>query len=204
VPVIVTDAGEFVALLTKLTLPLAGPEICGAKLTLTDLVAPAATASGNVTPLMLYPVPVTFPDVTEIAPVPLFVRITGSVLEFPVNTLPNVSEVGETLSRNVAGAAPEPVSVTVGAPVAELLVTVTEPFKAPVVVGANTTLPTAEAPGTSVSGTMNPLTLYPAPDGVIAVMLRSAVPVFFSVNADEVELPVVMLPNPMLVGVTVI
>jgi len=49
----VTVAGEFVALLTKLTLPLAAPEICGAKLTFTVLLAPAAIANGNVTPLML-------------------------------------------------------------------------------------------------------------------------------------------------------
>ena len=53
VPVMVTEAGEFVALLTKLTLPLAAPEICGAKLTFTVLVAPAAIASGKVIPLMV-------------------------------------------------------------------------------------------------------------------------------------------------------
>jgi hypothetical protein len=146
----------------------------------------------------------TFPAVTEIAPVPLFVRVTGSVLEFPTRTLPNVSEVGETLKRKVAGATPEPVRVTVGAAVAELLAMATEPFNAPVVVGANTTLPTAEAPGARVSGRINPLMLYPAPEAVIALMLRSAVPVFFNVNPEVVEFPVVMLPKAMLVGVTVI
>ena len=144
----------------------------------------------------------TFPAVMETDPVPVLVNVTGRVLEFPVRMLPNDSEVGETLSKKVAGATPKPVSVTVGAAVAELLVMVTEPFSVPVVAGAKATLPTAEAPGVSVSGRMNPLTLYPAPDGVIAVMLRSAVPVFFSVKDADVEVPVVMLPNGMLVGVT--
>jgi|tagenome__1003787_1003787.scaffolds.fasta_scaffold15645938_2 hypothetical protein len=49
----VTLAGELVALLTKLTVPLAAPEICGAKMTFTVLFAPAAIANGKVAPVML-------------------------------------------------------------------------------------------------------------------------------------------------------
>ena len=198
----VTAAGELVALLTKLTEPFAAPEICGVKITLTVLPAPAAIESGKVTPPIVYPVPVTFPAETETEPVPLFVRVTVFVLGVPFTMFPNAREVGETLSKNVVGAVPEPVSDMVGAAVDELLVIAMEPFNAPVVVGANTTLPTAEALGARVKGRMKPLTLYAAPVGVRTVTLRSAVPVFFSVKGADVVVPVVMLPKAILVGVT--
>ena len=58
VPASETVAGEFEALLTKETLPVAAPAAVGANVTLKELLCPAASVRGRESPLMLKPVPV--------------------------------------------------------------------------------------------------------------------------------------------------
>ncbi len=59
VPEAGTVSDGFEASLATVKLPVGLPAACGAKTTLNDLLAPAASVNGTVTPLTLKPVPVT-------------------------------------------------------------------------------------------------------------------------------------------------
>ena len=52
-------AGELVALLTTLTLPVKLPDVVGSKITLNVALCPAAKVRGGVSPLALKPAPET-------------------------------------------------------------------------------------------------------------------------------------------------
>ena len=54
-----TTAGELLALLTMLMLPVTKPSTAGAKLTFTVMFWPLANVAGTDNPLMLNPAPVT-------------------------------------------------------------------------------------------------------------------------------------------------
>jgi hypothetical protein len=87
--------------------------------------------------------------------------------------------------------------------VAILLVNAKLPVATPAACGANVTVKFVLCPGDSVTGTLIPLVLKPAPAAVARVIVTAlppelvTVPVWFSV------LPTVTLPNPMLLGLKV-
>ena len=64
----------FDALETTETLPVGVPAACGAKLTLKVKLCPALMVNGTVTPLMLYPVPLTVTCETVIADPPVLLN----------------------------------------------------------------------------------------------------------------------------------
>jgi len=59
VPESATTKGEFVALLTTVTLPARLPVEAGAKLTLKEAVCPAARLKGSAIPLVVKPAPLS-------------------------------------------------------------------------------------------------------------------------------------------------
>src|SRR5436853_6479587 len=83
--------GELGALMTSETLPEALPVAVGANCTLKVLDCPAARVSGNVSPLMLKPAPVTLPcEMVKLTP-PELVKLKFCTLVLPTSTLPKVA-----------------------------------------------------------------------------------------------------------------
>ena len=98
----VTVAGEFVALLLAVTLPVMLPVAEGAKLTLKVAFCPGVRTVPVETPLTLKPAPDTLTPEIATLELPEFVRVTGRVLLVPVFTFPKFKFVGLALSRYVA------------------------------------------------------------------------------------------------------
>lgn len=81
-------AGELVALLVTLILPVTLPAVVGAKATVKEVDWPAASVRGSVRSVTLKPLPVTLSRDSERLPLPLLVRVTVCVDLLPVSTLP--------------------------------------------------------------------------------------------------------------------
>jgi hypothetical protein len=160
VAVRLSAVGEPAALLIKVTLPLTAEVPVAAKVTLKVLFPPAAMFSGVVRPLMVKPVPlIAALEIVNVA-VPGFEIVTVFELLVPSVTFPNAT--GEGFSE-ICGAIPVPVKGSVFGELLALLVRVTVPETAPVVVGANFTLRVVELPAPTVTGAFRPLSLNPAP-----------------------------------------
>lgn len=94
VPVSERLVGEFGAVLTSATLPLAVPEAAGEKVTTKDVLAPAASVNGRVIPLAAKPEPVAVAcEIVRLA-LPVFAITTDFDEELPAATLPKFKEVG--------------------------------------------------------------------------------------------------------------
>ncbi len=202
VPLVVIVAGEFVALLTIETLPLTAPAVVGANSTVNVADWFGLRISPAVTPLALYPAPLTFTAEIATLALPVFVTLRLSELLLPVFTLPKFRLVVLRLSKRVL-AVPVPLSAIVSGELGELLVTVTDPLTAPADVGAKFTLNVVFAPAFSVKGALMPDTLNPAPVNVTCEIVAAAEPVFDSVTVCELLCPVVTLPNATLPGFAV-
>lgn len=107
VPDRATTAGEFEAVLTTETLPVALPTLVGAKTTLKLVFCPAARVSGDKEPLRRNPVPLTVAEETLTLPLPVLLRTTGKVLLLPVVTFPKLRLAGLTV-RLVEPRRPDP------------------------------------------------------------------------------------------------
>jgi hypothetical protein len=94
-------AGELVASLVTVTLPVKVPVAEGEKVTLSVAVCAGARICPVDTPLAAYPAPemLTFEMVTF--EFPAFVNVTLSVLVLPIVTLPKDKLVGLALSKTV-------------------------------------------------------------------------------------------------------
>src|SRR5208282_3167953 len=88
------------------TLPLAAPLAVGANTTLNDVLWPAVSVKGSVSPLKLNPVPLA--DAAEIVRLdpPVLLSVSLSDFELPVCTLPNARLVGFALK--IPGVTPFP------------------------------------------------------------------------------------------------
>ena len=148
-------AGEFVALLMTVTLPVALPTTVGSNVTLKEVDWFAARVRGNVRPPTVKPVPVTASPERERLPLPELVRVTTLVVLLPVNKLPKLSEVGDAESWR-ACATPVPVTETAIDGVPELFASVSVPERIPDVVGAKLTAQDELAPGAIVRGRVRP------------------------------------------------
>ena len=93
-------------------------------------------------------------------PVPVLVRITGSVLLLPSTTLPKLVLAGEALTRRVM---PVPESDTVVAELLALLTMEMPPETLPAAVGAKMALKVALFAAARVNGSDRPLMLNPVP-----------------------------------------
>src|SRR5208283_4046864 len=136
--------GMLLALLVTETVPLKGPPLAGANVTLNVALVPAAMLRGVVTPLTLNPDPFAITCETFTVPVPVLVRVACIVLLLPTLTLPKLRLSGLMLRRYDK---PNPESETVvGVELAEL-VRDTVPVAFPPAVGENMALKLALPPG---------------------------------------------------------
>jgi len=83
-----------------------------------------------------------------------------------------------------------------------LLVTVTLPERLPALAGSNVTLNEVACPAASVSGTVKPVALNPAPLSLICERVTLALPLLVTVTLCVVLVPVVMLPKLSDAGAT--
>lgn len=121
----------------------------------------------------------------------MFVTVADWVCVVPVVTVPKLNEAG--LAERVPGATPLPESATFALPALE--VTLTLPLAAPDAVGANVTEKFADWPAFKVTGSVNPLTLYPGPLAEIAETVTALPPEFVTVLDRVCLLPVATFPK---------
>lgn len=203
VPLRVIVEGEFVALLTTVTLPERLPVEAGVNVTPKDLDCPTARVRGSVIPLVLKPVPVALICETETLELPVFEIVTFCVALEPVARLPKFSDVGDTESCSVE-AAPVPLRGITSDEVGALLISVMLPEKVPAVAGAKPTLNETAPPGAIERGTVSPVEVNPVPTREACVRLRVAVPELRIVSVWLPLAPTIRLPNDTLEGVTLI
>ena len=135
VPLTASVAGEFVALLATLTLPLTLPAVFGAKVTFTVVFCPGATVVPLTPPLVVIPAPLMVIPESVTLELPVFVSVTGSVFEFPTISFPKLRLAGVAVTARVA-LTPVPLTVIVSDLFVALLAIVTVPAAYPDTVGA--------------------------------------------------------------------
>jgi hypothetical protein len=162
VPESATTSGEFVALLTTVTLPARLPAIAGANVTLKEVDWPAARLSGRVIPLVLNPVPVALTCEMETLEFPVLEIVTLCVALVPVVRLPKLSDAGDAESWSVV-AMPVPLSGTSSGEFGVLLINVMLPENVAAEAGANPMVNTDEPPAGTESGRTSPEEVNPVP-----------------------------------------
>jgi hypothetical protein len=158
VPDTLIVAGEFVALLTIETEPLAAPAAVGAKITVTVTDWFGVKVSPDVTPLAVKLALLTFTAEIVTLELPVLVSDTLCELLLPSLMLPKLKLVPLKLNVRVA-ATPVPVSAMKSVPFEALLVIATEPVALPVAEGSKLTLKVVVAFACSVIGKFKPVTL---------------------------------------------
>lgn len=203
VPESVITSGEFVALLTTVTLPERLPADAGANVTVKEVDCPTARLRGNTIPFVLKPAPLSLTCEMETLEFPVFVSVRVCVALVPMVRLPKESEVGFTDSCE-EDATPEPLRGILKPGFVALFVSVRLPERLPAEAGVKPTLNVAEPPAATASGKVNPDKLNP--DGLIEawVTLRVPEPGFCTVMVCVLVTPTVTFPKATLEGITVI
>jgi hypothetical protein len=178
VPLRAIAAGEFGALLTIVTLPLAVPAEAGAKRTLKVVDWPEVRDIGSDRVPRLNPLPVTLTCVIVSVPVPLSVNWMVCVLGEPTVTFPKLALEGVIVS---AGWTPVPDTGRTALAPCELAV-VMLPVMFSKVVGLKDTLITAFCPAASVTGVVIPLTAKSLAFTVICGMVALVFPLLVTVT----------------------
>jgi hypothetical protein len=161
-------------------LPLNVPEVCGAKVTLNEVLCPAVKVSGVVIPEMLKPVPVAVAcEIVRLVP-PVFFRTCVWLWLCPVVTLVKVMLAG--FGVNVAAATEVPLSPKVSDGFGASEVIEIEPVNVPADSGAKFTPKVVLCPDASVRGVVIPVILKPAPLAVACEIVTLEPPVFFNVS----------------------
>src|SRR5712692_10383791 len=152
-------AGELLALLATVTLPLTAPATVGAKATVSVTDWPGVSMVLALTPLAPNPAPeVVTPAIVTFA-LPVFVMVTFCGAEdVPVVTLPKLRLVGLMLRVRVA-AIPVPARVTEVGEVGALLTMEMLPDAAPTNVGRKATVIVVCCPAFKFKGKVKPLML---------------------------------------------
>jgi hypothetical protein len=156
--------------------------------------------SPEVTPLLLYPVPVTVTPEIVTFEFPLLVSVVVNELLLPTLTLPKLKLDALNPSTRVA-ATPVPLSEIVVGELGALLTSVIDPVTLPAALGPNTALNVAALPAPMVTGAVIPVVLNPAPVTVTEEIVTVALPPFVRLMVCELFVPVVTLPNAAVVGV---
>jgi len=162
VPESATTSGEFVALLSTVTLPARLPAEAGANVTLKEVDWPAARLSGSVIPPVLNPVPVALTCEMETLEFPVLEIVTLCVALVPVVRLPKLSDAGAAESWRMVEM-PVPLSGTTSGEFGVLLINVMLPEKVPAEAGAKPTLNAEEPPAGTESGRTSPEEVNPVP-----------------------------------------
>ena len=187
-PLSVTLAGEFVALLTIETLPLSVPAADGLNCTLNDTLCPTASVTGTVAPVTAKPVPLAAICETATEELPELVSVTSCVEVLPALTLPKLRLLGLTVSVCVE-ARLLPLRAMVAGEFAAVLTSDRLPVTVPADCGTNSTLNEVVWPAATVIGNESPLVLNPLPVTFACVIVRLAVPVLLTCTACELVLP---------------
>lgn len=196
-----TVAGELVALLVIVRVPVVLPAVVGVNVTATTTDCPAASICPELIPLKLKPEPVMATCEIVTLELPLLVTLTFCVLLLPTCTLPKFKLDG-LLSNCSVEDTPVPLREIVKGEFGALLASDKLPLSDPAEVGAKTTVKVELAPGLIVSGMLSPLVLKLLGDGlsVAWVIVRSAVPGLLSMTVCNAWLPIFTLPKLRLEG----
>lgn len=199
------------ALSENAMLPLVEPAAVGEYCTVKEIPWPAAIVCGTVRPATVKPVPVRESLFSCRFALPVLVRVTVCVLDWPTVTLLNVTVVGEiestgcvafpcrcTLKLEVVDAC---AVIKDDVPAAALetleasLTMVTSAERLPADWGANINCTVALCPAASVPVKFPPATLNPAPETLTLEMETAAVPVSVSVSDCVALLPTATFPK---------
>jgi hypothetical protein len=162
VPESATTSGEFVALLTTVTLPVRLPAEAGANATLKEVDCPAARLSGSAIPVVVKPAPLALICEMETLEFPVLEIVTFCVAVVPVVRLPKLNEAGDAESWRVVEM-PVPLNETTSGEFAVLLISVMLPETVPAEAGAKPTLNEEEPPAGTESGKTSPEEVKPVP-----------------------------------------
>ena len=170
-------AGEFVALLSTVTLPEELPADTGEKAASSVADCPGARIKPAETPLSekCAPETLTFDNVT--LEFPAFVRVTLKALLFPTATFPKLRPEALVV-RSAVAAIPVPLTETVLGELERSVITETWPDKAPGAFGEKMTLNAACFPAAIVKGRGIPVIVTPAALLLACVTVRFDPPVF--------------------------
>jgi len=175
VPDSAIDAGEPLALLVTVTVPVALPAAVGLNTMPKVSDCEALSVTGTPAPEREKPVPPT--AICEIctSELPVLVIVSFCVLLVPSSTLPKLTLL--LLNERVCVAAtPDPLKVTTAGEPGALLTIVILPVADPVEAGWNCALKVLDWPGLRESGTDNPVVLKPGPLALTCVMVRTPFP----------------------------
>ena len=137
VPLKATFAGELGALLVIVTVPPRFPAVVGANSAINDALCPAASVAGVVSPLTLYPAPLTTNPWMVSDADPLLVMLNTCDFVWPLTRLPKLNVVGDTFSP---ACAPLPVTAIERGELFASLVTVIVPEEFAAEAGAKPTV----------------------------------------------------------------
>jgi hypothetical protein len=100
-----TDVALVDELLWIVSCPVAAPAAAGSNCTSSVTAMPGFKVTGNVTPDIVKPVPLSVPELMVTGPVPLEVNVTGCVDAVFTATLPNATLVGLLVNVGTVGTA---------------------------------------------------------------------------------------------------
>src|SRR5579864_5335169 len=154
------SAGEFEALLTKLSAPEAVPVACGVNVTVNCALLPAGIVTGKDSPLRVNSELLTLADVTvTLAPVAL--SVAGRFALVPTTTLPKAKLAGVTVNCPAAVPVPDSARFKVGFDAFEE--TARFPLALPADGGVKMTPKVILCPDVRVNGGLRPVTLKAVP-----------------------------------------
>ena len=169
VPDTLIEAGELLALLVTVTVPVKFPAVLGANSIWRIAVCPAAMVV-PLTPLStLKPVPLADASDTVTLEFPALTRVAPSVLDPPTASLPKFKTEFE-ISNVRVGVPPVPLTAILTSAAPLLPFSITDPVTLPEAVGKNPTVKDFVAPDATVSGVDRPLTLIPLPATEVLLM----------------------------------
>lgn len=195
-----TLVGEPVALLEILTVPLTVSACLGVKVIFNVAVWPGASVAPLIPPPEPMSVAATLTPEIVTFELPVFFRLTERVCALPTGSFPKLRLVGVAVSVRVA-VMPLPFIASVRALSVALLVIFVFAANVPVAVGANTSVPFADAPAARTSGVVIPLRVKEELLDDHAEIVTLAVPVFFNCTACDRLEPNGTLPKATLLGV---
>ncbi len=174
-------AGEFVALLATVTLPVKVPDVDGEKLTCKVAFCPGARVSPVETPLVVYLAPATLTLETVTLEFPEFLSVTPRTPLAPMATFPKLKLEGLVL-RSAEAVTPSPLTETTLGALETSLITVTPPETAPAALGENTMLNVVCWPAGIVTGREAPVILNPLAAVLACVTVRFDPPLLDTVT----------------------
>jgi len=180
--------------------PVAAPPAVGLNFTWSVTAREGFRVSGKVAPETVKPVPLIVDELMVTAPVPVEVKVTGSVADEPSLTVPKLRLLTLTASVEVVPDVPVPLKGTTSVVcLAALLVIVSAPVEAAADFGVNVTFRVAVCFGLIVIGRVPVATLNPVPLMDAALMVNVAVPVEVIVTGKVAFEPTATLPKLSLV-----